>query len=175
MPPALSARGGDERSHDQRQAPPGEGQRRDVRDPAGGVLERPLQPLADRSSVPTDVEDETQVDAGRHQSEPDQVEVALLEPFGQGVRITACLAQPRTRPSGRGRPGGLAAGRARPLATAFACQRNGHEAGSAGRVARSAPRRRLWAGSTPGPCPLRSVQQVGAKALHVPPAGRSID
>ena len=36
-------------------APPGEGQRRDVRDPAGGVLERPLQPLADRSSVPTDV------------------------------------------------------------------------------------------------------------------------
>ena len=105
--------GGDERAHDQRQAPTGEGQRRDVRDPAGGVLERPLQPLAHRSSVPADVEDATQVDAGRHQPEPDQVEVALLEPFGQGVRITTRLAQPRARPRPRRDRAGLRrAGRA---------------------------------------------------------------
>ena len=78
-------------------APAGEGQRRDVGDPAGGVLERPLQPLAHRPSVPAHVEDEPQVDAGGDQPEADQVEVALLEPLRQRAGIATRLAQPRTR------------------------------------------------------------------------------
>jgi hypothetical protein len=98
----------DERSHDERHAPARDGERHQVRDATGCVGERGLQGVAHRAAVPTDVENESQVDRDRDQAQADQVEMALLEPAQElpGARPLGPRprARSRTRTSPRARP-----------------------------------------------------------------------
>ena len=115
---------GHERTHQERQAPTGERQRRDVRDPPRNVLERSLQPLSHGPSVPTNVEDEAQVDPGGHQPQSDEIEMALFEPLRQGARIATRLAQPRARARAGAGTRGPVPGRRASRATALACPKH---------------------------------------------------
>ena len=52
-------------------------------DAAEQIVEPGFEAVADLAAIPAEEEDEAEIDAGGDQEEPDQVEVALLQPFGQ--------------------------------------------------------------------------------------------